>query len=89
MRHRVRLSGIGELWIPILPAADSRWRRLSSRYVDDPARFAALRDSLTEALALALVGLKINDRAQVARAAAAATLDDVARLAGRLQTELR
>jgi uncharacterized protein (TIGR02391 family) len=58
-----------------------------SRYVDDPARFHALRDSLTEALAI--VGLKINDRGQVARAAVAATLDDVTRLAGRLQTELR
>src|SRR5262249_27778485 len=58
-----------------------------SRYVDDPARFDALRGSLTEALAL--VGLKINDKGQVARAAVAATLDDVARLAGRLHTELR
>ena len=58
-----------------------------SRYVDDPARFHALRDSLTEALAL--VGLKINDKGQVARAVVASTLDDVARLAGRLQTELR
>jgi len=58
-----------------------------SRYVDDPARFDALCDSLTEALAL--VGLKINDRGQVARAAVASTLDDVAKLAGRLQTELR
>jgi uncharacterized protein (TIGR02391 family) len=58
-----------------------------SRYVDDPARFHALCDSLTEALAL--VGLKINDQGRVARATVAATLDDVARLAGRLQTELR
>jgi hypothetical protein len=58
-----------------------------SRYVDDPARFDALRDNLTEALAL--VGLKINDGGQVVRAVVASTLDDVARLAGRLQTELR
>jgi uncharacterized protein (TIGR02391 family) len=58
-----------------------------SRYVDDPARFHALRDSLTEALAL--VGLRINDQGQVAKATVAATLDGVARLAGRLQTELR
>jgi uncharacterized protein (TIGR02391 family) len=57
-----------------------------SRYVTDPARFSALRDSLTEALAL--VGLAINEKGQVARAARAATLDDVARLAGRLHTEL-
>jgi uncharacterized protein (TIGR02391 family) len=58
-----------------------------SRYVEDPARFDTLRDSLTEALAL--VGLKINERGQVARAQVASTLNEVARLAGRLQTELR
>jgi uncharacterized protein (TIGR02391 family) len=57
------------------------------RYVGDPARFNALRDSLTEALSL--VGLKVNEEGKVATATAAATLDDVARLAGRLQTELR
>jgi uncharacterized protein (TIGR02391 family) len=57
-----------------------------SRYVSDPGRFSALRDSLTEALAL--VGLGINEKGQVARATKAATLDDVARLAGRLHTEL-
>jgi uncharacterized protein (TIGR02391 family) len=57
-----------------------------SRYVGDPGRFSALRDSLTEALAL--VGLKVNEKGQVARAARASTLDEVARLAGRLHTEL-
>lgn len=57
-----------------------------SRYVTDPGRFSALRDSLTEALAL--VGLKITDKGEVAWATRAATLDDVARLAGRLHTEL-
>lgn len=57
-----------------------------SRYVGDPARFSALRDNLTEALAL--VGLKITARGQVGRATRASTLDEVAKLAGRLQTEL-
>jgi len=57
-----------------------------SRYVDDPNRFSALRDGLTEALAL--VGLKVNEQGKVARAQVAKNLDEVARLAGRLQTEL-
>ena len=57
-----------------------------SRYVTDPGRFSALRDNLTEALAL--VGLKITERGQVGRAAQASTLDEVAKLAGRLHTEL-
>jgi uncharacterized protein (TIGR02391 family) len=58
-----------------------------SRYVDDPNRFSALRDGLTEALAL--VGLKVNEQGKVARAQVARNLDEVAKLAGRLQTELR
>lgn len=58
-----------------------------SRYVDDPNRFSALRDGLTEALAL--VGLRINEKGQVATARVARNLDEVAKLAGRLQTELR
>jgi uncharacterized protein (TIGR02391 family) len=57
-----------------------------SRYVDDPRRFSALRDSLTEALAL--VGLRITEQGAVGTAQRAATLDEVARLAGRLHTEL-
>lgn len=57
-----------------------------SRYVNDPSRFTALRDSLTEALAL--VGLKVTDDGKVGKAPRAVTLDDVARLAGRLHTEL-
>lgn len=59
----------------------------SSRYVDDPNRFSALRDGLTEALSL--VGLKVNEQGKLARAQVARNLDEVARLAGRLQTELR
>lgn len=51
-----------------------------SRYVDDPSRFTALRDSLTEALAL--VGLKVTEDGKVGKAPRAVTLDDVARLAG-------
>jgi uncharacterized protein (TIGR02391 family) len=59
-----------------------------ARYLQDQPRFEALRDGLTEALAL--VGLRVNDRGQVARAAATATtLDEVAKLANRLRTELR
>jgi uncharacterized protein (TIGR02391 family) len=57
-----------------------------SRYVDDPGRFSALRDSLTEVLAL--VGLRIIEDGRVGKAPRAATLDEVARLAGRLHTEL-
>jgi uncharacterized protein (TIGR02391 family) len=57
------------------------------RYVDDPNRFAALRDALTEALSL--VGLRINEKGQIATARVARNLDEVAKLAGRLQTELR
>lgn len=57
-----------------------------SRYVSDPARFSALSDRLTEALAL--VGLKITEDGRVGKAPRAATLDEVARLAGRLHTEL-
>jgi uncharacterized protein (TIGR02391 family) len=58
-----------------------------ARYLNDHARFEALRAALTEALSL--VGLKVTDRGQVARAAATAnTLDEVAKLAGRLRNEL-
>ena len=57
-----------------------------SRYVGDPGRFSALRDSLTEALAL--VGLRITEQGKVGKAERAVTLDEVARLAGRLHTEL-
>jgi len=57
-----------------------------SRFVSDPARFSALRDNLTEALAL--VGLMVTERGQVGRAIQAATLDEVAKLSGRLHTEL-
>lgn len=57
-----------------------------SRHVSDPGRFSALRDSLTEALAL--VGLRITEQGKVGTAERAATLDEVARLAGRLRTEL-
>ena len=57
-----------------------------SRYVTDPARFSALRDSLTETLALQ--GLKITDQGEIGRAPRAATLDEVAKIAGRLHTEL-
>jgi uncharacterized protein (TIGR02391 family) len=57
------------------------------RYVDDPNRFHALRDGLTEALSL--IGLRIDEKGAVATAQRARNLDEVAKLAGRLQTELR
>jgi hypothetical protein len=57
-----------------------------SRHVSAPGRFSALQDSLTEALAL--VGLKITEDGKVGRATRAFTLDEVGKLAGRLQTEL-
>jgi uncharacterized protein (TIGR02391 family) len=58
------------------------------RYLQDQPRFEALRDGLAEALSL--VGLRVNEQGKVARAAATATtLDEVAKLAGRLRTELR
>jgi uncharacterized protein (TIGR02391 family) len=57
-----------------------------SRYVSDPGRFSALQDSLTEALSL--VGLKVTEGGKIGRAARASTLDEVGKLAGRLQTEL-
>lgn len=57
------------------------------RFLQDQRRFDALRDGLTEALSL--VGLRVNQQGKVARAAATATtLDEVARMAGRLRTEL-
>lgn len=57
------------------------------RYLQDHARFEALRDGLAEALSL--VGLRINEQGKVAKAAGTATtLDEVAQLAGRLRAEL-
>lgn len=58
-----------------------------ARYVRDPATFEALRQDLNEVLSL--VGLKVTDRGQVARAPQARTLDEVAVLAGRLQGEFK
>ncbi len=58
------------------------------RYLQDHARFEALKDGLNETMSL--VGLRVTDQGKVARAAATATtLDEVARLAGRLRSELR
>lgn len=58
------------------------------RHLQDQPRFDALRDALAEPMSL--VGLRVNDQGKVARAAGTATtLDEVARLAGRLRTELR
>lgn len=56
------------------------------RHPSAAVRLSALRDSLTETLAL--VGLKITERGQAGRAARTATLDEAARLAARLHAEL-
>lgn len=57
------------------------------RYVQDRARFEALKDAINEPLAL--LGLRVNEAGKLARGARASNLDEVARLAGRLQGELR
>nr|WP_263363309.1 hypothetical protein [Nocardiopsis listeri] len=57
------------------------------RYVQNRARFEALKDALNEPLAL--MGLRVNEVGKPARGARAANFDEVARLAGRLQSELR
>jgi uncharacterized protein (TIGR02391 family) len=57
-----------------------------TRYVADRSRFDALQQGINEVLSL--VGLKINDKGQMALAPRARTLDEVCKLAGRLQTEL-
>jgi hypothetical protein len=47
-----------------------------SRYIGDPDRFAALQAGVNEVLSM--VGLRINDRGQMAKAQQARTLDEVA-----------
>lgn len=56
------------------------------RYVQNSARFDALKDALNEPLAL--MALCVDEKGRLARAAGASTLDEVAKLAGRLRTEL-
>jgi hypothetical protein len=58
-----------------------------ARYVQDRPRFDALRDALSEVLSL--VGLCVNEKGEVAKAPASTTLDEVTKLAGRLQHELK
>ncbi len=55
-------------------------------HLDDQPRFQALQDKLNAALSL--VSYRLNDQGLVAKGAKAETLDDVAKLAGRLRTEL-
>jgi hypothetical protein len=56
------------------------------RFVDAPARFEDLRGALNKALSLE--AYRVNDQGKVARGELARTLDEVAKLAGRLQVEL-
>lgn len=58
-----------------------------SRYVQDHGRFDQLRGELNEVLAL--YGLRVNEKGQVARGAQATTLSEAAQLAGELVSELR
>lgn len=57
-----------------------------SRYIGDPGRFEALQAGVNEVLSM--VGLRINDQGQMVKAEQARTLDEVARLTGRLRGEL-
>jgi uncharacterized protein (TIGR02391 family) len=56
-------------------------------YVREPSRFEELRELLNPALSLA--GMEVRDDGRVGQARAAATLDDVQRLTGRLMRELQ
>ncbi|MER6774972.1 TIGR02391 family protein [Streptomyces bacillaris] len=56
------------------------------RFVHDAARFDALKDAINEPLSL--MALRVNEQGRLARAAGASTLDEVAKLAGRLRKEL-
>lgn len=57
------------------------------RYVGDPGRHAALQQSTNEVLSM--LGLRVSDRGELTRAPRAHTLDEVAALAGRLQTAMK
>lgn len=57
------------------------------RYVSSHDQFTALQGELNAALVL--YGLRVTDRGEVANTTAATNLDDAARLAGQLVTELR
>lgn len=58
-----------------------------SRYVQNHGRFDQLRGELNEVLAL--YGLRVTEKGQVARGAQASTLTEAAQLAGELVSELR
>lgn len=58
-----------------------------TRYTAEPDRFDALQGSVNEVLSL--VGLRIDDAGQLRTTPQARTLDEVALLAGRLQTAMR
>jgi uncharacterized protein (TIGR02391 family) len=57
------------------------------RYTNNPAAFTSRQDALDEVLVH--VGLRINDKGQVARGAKASTLSEAAQHANRLRAELR
>lgn len=57
-----------------------------ARYIGDPDRHAALQQGTNEVLSM--VGLRVNDKGQLTSAPRASTLDDVAALAGRMQTAM-
>jgi uncharacterized protein (TIGR02391 family) len=57
------------------------------RYTQQPQVFSRLRDDLNEVLVH--VGLRVNDNGKIARGPSAATLDEAARHASSLRSELR
>lgn len=58
-----------------------------ARYIADPDRHVALQQATNEVLAM--VGLRVNDRGDLVRTQQATTLDEVASLAGRLQSAMK
>ena len=58
-----------------------------ARYIEDPARFIALQERTNEVLSM--VGLRVNDKGQMARTQTAETLDQVAVVASRLRASMR
>jgi uncharacterized protein (TIGR02391 family) len=58
-----------------------------ARFIDNPDRHAALQQGTNEVLSM--VGLRVNDKGELTVAPRASTLDEVAALAGRMQTAMR
>jgi uncharacterized protein (TIGR02391 family) len=57
-----------------------------ARYINEPARFADIRDALNEALSFN--GVRVNEQGVLVRGAVAKTLSEAAAITGRLKSEL-